>query len=83
MSTTSAQDKANPPPARVLRILVACEFSGIVRDAFLEKGRLRPLLELGLDYLCSGLQEFWHHIDGDAQDICRRIAGGEPLRPLR
>jgi sulfatase maturation enzyme AslB (radical SAM superfamily) len=39
--------------------------------------------ELGLDYLCSGLQEFWHHIDGDAQDICRRIAGGEPLRPLR
>jgi hypothetical protein len=44
-------DQANPPPpdirwlpqsgkpsARPLRVLVACEFSGIVRDAFLEKG---------------------------------------------
>jgi hypothetical protein len=27
-----------PPPAKVLRVLVACEFSSIVRDAFLEKG---------------------------------------------
>jgi hypothetical protein len=38
----SINDKANPPPipaaARVLRVLVACEFSGIVRDAFLQKG---------------------------------------------
>jgi hypothetical protein len=44
-------DKANPPPdlrwlpvhdggsaPRVLRVLVACEYSGIVRDAFLEIG---------------------------------------------
>src|SRR5580658_1332952 len=51
MSTSSAQDKANPPPelsclrhyeersaSKVLRVLFACEFSGIVRDAFLEKG---------------------------------------------
>jgi hypothetical protein len=30
-------DQPNPPQ-RVLRILVACEFSGVVRDAFLEKG---------------------------------------------
>jgi len=47
----SFSDKANPPPdirwlpcyqehsaPRALRVLVACEFSGIVRDAFLEKG---------------------------------------------
>ena len=37
--------------------------------------------EPGLNYLCSGLQRFWQHIDRDAQDICRRIAGGQPLRP--
>src|SRR5271163_4612591 len=44
----SFADKPNPPPpilfnsldgpARALRVLVACEFSGVVRDAFLEKG---------------------------------------------
>jgi hypothetical protein len=50
MNGISAQDRANQPPphlagynerlstVRVLRVLVACEFSGIVRDAFLEKG---------------------------------------------
>ena len=37
--------------------------------------------EPGLNYLCSGLQKYWHHIDGDVKDICRRIASGEPLRP--
>jgi len=36
--------------------------------------------EPGLNYLCSGLQKFWHHIDRDAQEICRRIAGGKPLK---
>lgn len=30
-------DQANPPP-HTLRVLVACEYSRIVRDAFLEKG---------------------------------------------
>jgi len=35
--------------------------------------------EPGLNYLCSGLQKFWSHIDQDAQDICRRLARGEPL----
>lgn len=34
--------------------------------------------EPGLNYLCSGLQKFWHHIDRDAQDICRRIARTDP-----
>ena len=38
-----------------------------------------PEGQLGLNYLCSGLLKFWEHIDGDAQDICRRIASGEPL----
>ena len=39
-----------------------------------------PEGEAGLNYLCSGLLRFWRHIDRDAQDICRRIARGEPLR---
>lgn len=30
--------------------------------------------EPGLNYLCSGLQKFWQHIDGDVRDICRRLA---------
>ena len=42
-----------------------------------------PEGEAGLNYLCSGLQKFWHHIDEDVQDICRRIARGEELRPQR
>lgn len=35
----------------------------------------------GLNYLCSGLQKFWDHIDRDVKDICSRIARGKPLRP--
>ena len=35
----------------------------------------------GLNYLCSGLQKFWRHIDQDVKDICRRLAQGESLRP--
>src|SRR5664279_3167372 len=37
--------------------------------------------ETGLNYLCSGLGKFWRHIDRDVQDISRRIARGELLRP--
>jgi serine-type anaerobic sulfatase-maturating enzyme len=37
--------------------------------------------EPGLNYLCSGLQKYWSHIDQDVKDICRRLARGEPLRP--
>jgi len=37
--------------------------------------------EAGLNYLCSGLLKFWKHIDPDAQDICKRMARGERLRP--
>src|ERR1700758_2871877 len=33
--------------------------------------------EPGLDYLCTGLQKFWHHIDEDARDICLRLAQGK------
>ena len=39
-----------------------------------------PEGEPGLNYLCSGLQAFWRHIDRDAQDVCGRIARGEPLK---
>ncbi len=37
--------------------------------------------EPGLNYLCSGLQKFWQHIDRDVQDICRRLGRGETLGP--
>jgi uncharacterized protein len=36
--------------------------------------------ELGLNYLCSGLQKYWQHIDQDAKDIARRVTRGEPVR---
>jgi serine-type anaerobic sulfatase-maturating enzyme len=36
--------------------------------------------EPGLNYLCSGLQKFWRHIDADVRDICRKIATGKPLK---
>jgi serine-type anaerobic sulfatase-maturating enzyme len=36
--------------------------------------------EPGLNYLCSGLQKFWQHIDNDVRDTCLRLAQGEPLR---
>ena len=29
--------------------------------------------EAGLNYLCSGLQRFWSHIDTDMKEICQRI----------
>ena len=35
--------------------------------------------EPGLNYLCSGLQNFWGHIDNDVRDICLRLAEGKPL----
>ena len=75
----SFNDQPNPPPAhlhtvlnaasephptRVLRVLVACEFSGIVRDAFLEKGH---------DAWSCDLLPAEHnsnrHIQGDVRDI--------------
>ncbi len=38
-----------------------------------------PEGEPSLNYLCSGLQKFWHHIDRDVQDICHSIARGKSL----
>jgi hypothetical protein len=52
MTMLSFNDQANPPPPdlgwlpryegterrNLLRVLIACAFSGVVRDAFLEKG---------------------------------------------
>ncbi len=38
--------------------------------------------EAGLNYLCSGFQKFWQHIDRDVKDICRNLATGKPLGPL-
>src|ERR1035438_6197121 len=77
----SINDQANPPPhdlfssfnaakefqpSRVLRVLVACEFSGIVRDAFLAKGH---------DAWSCDLLPAEHnsnrHIQGDVRDILK------------
>jgi uncharacterized protein len=35
--------------------------------------------EPGLNYLCSGLQKFWQHIDDDVRDLCLRLIQREPL----
>ena len=43
---------------------------------------LTPDGEIGLNYLCSGLQKFWHHIDRDVKDICKRIAAGASVEAL-
>jgi uncharacterized protein len=71
-------DKFNTLPTRCreCNYLFAC-------NGECPKNRLirTPEGELGLNYLCSGLQKFWHHIDRDAQEICRRIAKGDPLKP--
>jgi hypothetical protein len=72
---SSTQDQTDPPPHPfvhlpphsqhpALRVLVACEFSGIVRDAFLEKGH---------DAWSCDLLPAEHnsnrHIQGDVRDI--------------
>jgi hypothetical protein len=62
MSTTGKQDKANPPP--VLRVLVACEFSGVVRDAFLEKGHDAWSCDL-----LPAERNSNRHIQGDVRDV--------------
>ncbi len=73
-------DKFNtlPQRCRECKYLFAC-------NGECPKNRMirTPEGEAGLNYLCSGLQKFWHHIDADVQDICRRIARGEELRPQR
>ena len=71
-----AKFNALPKRCRECKYLFAC-------NGECPKNRLirTPEGEIGLNYLCSGLQKFWHHIDRDVQDICRRIARGEPLRP--
>ncbi len=38
--------------------------------------------EPGLNYLCSGLQKYWHHIDADVKDICRRLAQNQSPEPV-
>jgi uncharacterized protein len=65
-----------PTRCRQCKFLFAC-------NGECPKNRLirTPEGEPGLNYLCSGLQKFWHHIDREAQELCRRIAKGEPLRP--
>lgn len=49
---------------RVLRVLVACEFSGVVRDAFLEKGHEAWSCDL-LPAECNSNR----HIQGDVREI--------------
>ena len=38
--------------------------------------------EPGLNYLCSGLQKFWQHIDPDMNDILQRVERARPPRNL-
>jgi uncharacterized protein len=70
-----AKFSALPTRCRECKYLFAC-------NGECPKNRLirTPEGDPGLNYLCGGLQKFWHHIDGDVQDICRRIARGEPLK---
>ena len=65
-----------PKRCRECKFLFAC-------NGKCPKNRLirTPEGEVGLNYLCSGLQKFWHHIDRDVHNICRRIARGEALKP--
>jgi uncharacterized protein len=71
-----AKFNALPQRCRQCNYLFAC-------NGECPKNRLirAPDGEIGLNYLCSGLGRFWQHIDRDVQDICRRIARGEILRP--
>jgi uncharacterized protein len=65
-----------PKRCRKCKYLFAC-------NGKCPKNRLirTPEGKVGLNYLCSGLLKFWHHMDCDVQDIRRRIARGEPLKP--
>jgi uncharacterized protein len=38
--------------------------------------------EPGLNYLCSGLQQFWQHIDGDMKDVLQRVERAGTPRQL-
>jgi len=38
--------------------------------------------EPGLNYLCSGLQQFWQHIDRDMRDVLQRVDGAGTPRDL-
>jgi hypothetical protein len=49
-----------------VRVLVACEFSGVVRDAFLKRGHVA----ISCDILPS--DKFEHHYQGDVMDIIHK-----------
>jgi len=49
-----------------MRVLVACEFSGVVRDAFLKRGHVA----ISCDILPS--DKFEHHYQGDVMDIIHK-----------
>ena len=48
------------------------------KNRFIRTGDGEP----GLNYLCSGLQKFWRHIDRDVRDLCRRMAESRDLANL-
>jgi uncharacterized protein len=64
-------DKFNslPTQCRQCKYLFACN-GECPKNRLIRAGDGEP----GLNYLCSGLQKFWSHIDNDAKDICRRLA---------
>ncbi len=66
-----------------MRVLVACEFSGIVRNAFMARGHDAYSCDLLPSERCNG-----NHIQGDAIDIAYSeetytvsINGMSPRRP--
>jgi len=48
-----------------MKVLIACEFSGIVRDAFLDKGHNA----WSCDFLSSESKERGHHFVGDVREV--------------
>jgi uncharacterized protein len=58
-----------PQQCRQCKYLFACN-GECPKNRLIRTGEGEP----GLNYLCSGLQQFWQHIDHDMNDILQRIA---------
>jgi uncharacterized protein len=67
-------DKRDTLPAfcRECDVRFACH-GGCPKDRFIET----PAGEAGLNYLCAGFKDFFHHIDGPMRFMCERLERGE------
>ena len=63
-----------PRQCRECKFLFACN-GECPKNRVIRTGDGEP----GLNYLCSGLQKYWHHIDRDVKDICRNLGEGKGL----